>query len=142
MTLVDMEVGDGATVCRTQGSLSVVGPGATVGPWAYLRPGTELGAEAKIGTFVETKNANIGAGVKDSAPVLRRRRNDRHRDEHRCLVGLRQLRRGVQAPHDGRRPLPDGQRHDVCRARDVQRVRAYSEPGPSSAVTFRLVLSC
>ena len=55
-TLVDMEVGDGATVCRTQGSLSVVGPGATVGPWAYLRPGTELGAEAKIGTFVETKN--------------------------------------------------------------------------------------
>jgi bifunctional UDP-N-acetylglucosamine pyrophosphorylase/glucosamine-1-phosphate N-acetyltransferase len=63
-TLVDMEVGDGATVCRTQGSLSVVGPGATVGPWAYLRPGTELGAEAKIGTFVETKNANIGAGSK------------------------------------------------------------------------------
>ena len=63
-TLTDMEVGDGATVCRTQGSLSVVGPGATVGPWAYLRPGTELGAEAKIGTFVETKNANIGAGSK------------------------------------------------------------------------------
>jgi bifunctional UDP-N-acetylglucosamine pyrophosphorylase/glucosamine-1-phosphate N-acetyltransferase len=55
-----MEVGDGATVCRTQASLSVVGPGASVGPWAYLRPGTELGAEAKIGTFVETKNANIG----------------------------------------------------------------------------------
>lgn len=63
-TLTDMEVGDGATVCRTQGSLSVIGPGATVGPWAYLRPGTELGAEGKIGTFVETKNSNIGAGAK------------------------------------------------------------------------------
>jgi len=63
-TLVDMEVGDGATVCRTQGSLSVVGPGATVGPWAYLRPGTELGAQAKVGTFVETKNATIGVGSK------------------------------------------------------------------------------
>ena len=63
-TLTDMEVGDGATVCRTQGSLSVVGPGAAVGPWAYLRPGTELGADGKIGTFVETKNANIGAGSK------------------------------------------------------------------------------
>jgi bifunctional UDP-N-acetylglucosamine pyrophosphorylase/glucosamine-1-phosphate N-acetyltransferase len=63
-TLTDMEVGDGATVCRTHGSLSVVGPGATVGPWAYLRPGTELGAEGKIGTFVETKNSNIGAGAK------------------------------------------------------------------------------
>ncbi|MGV1008000.1 MAG: bifunctional UDP-N-acetylglucosamine diphosphorylase/glucosamine-1-phosphate N-acetyltransferase GlmU [Dermatophilaceae bacterium] len=63
-TLTDMEVGDGATVCRTHGSLSVIGPGATVGPWAYLRPGTELGAEGKIGTFVETKNSNIGPGAK------------------------------------------------------------------------------
>ncbi len=63
-TLTDMEVGDGATVCRTQGSLSVVGPGATVGPWSYLRPGTELGADGKIGTFVETKNASFGAGTK------------------------------------------------------------------------------
>ena len=63
-TLTDMEVGDGATVCRTQGTLSVVGPGASVGPWAYLRPGTELGADGKIGTFVETKNTRIGVGSK------------------------------------------------------------------------------
>ncbi|MBK8470246.1 MAG: bifunctional UDP-N-acetylglucosamine diphosphorylase/glucosamine-1-phosphate N-acetyltransferase GlmU [Candidatus Phosphoribacter sp.] len=61
-TLTDMEVGEGATVCRTQGSLSVVGPGASVGPWALLRPGTELGAEGKIGSFVETKNVAIGVG--------------------------------------------------------------------------------
>ncbi len=63
-TLTDMEVGDGATVCRTQGSLSVVGPGASVGPYAYLRPGTELGAEGRIGAFCETKNSSIGQGAK------------------------------------------------------------------------------
>ena len=49
---------------RTHGSLAVIGAGATVGPFAYLRPGTDLGAEGKIGTFVETKNAAIGAGAK------------------------------------------------------------------------------
>ncbi|MDP9165385.1 MAG: bifunctional UDP-N-acetylglucosamine diphosphorylase/glucosamine-1-phosphate N-acetyltransferase GlmU, partial [Actinomycetota bacterium] len=47
-----------------QGSSALIGDGAVVGPFAYLRPGTELGAEGKIGTFVETKNATIGAGTK------------------------------------------------------------------------------
>src|SRR5690606_25984056 len=37
---------------------------ATVGPFAYLRPGTELGGGGKIGAFVETKNAQIGRGSK------------------------------------------------------------------------------
>ena len=63
-TLTDVTVGDGATVIRTHGSSSVIGDGAVVGPFAYLRPGTELGADGKIGTFVETKNAIIGAGTK------------------------------------------------------------------------------
>ncbi len=63
-TLTDVEVGAGATVVRTHGSLAVIGDGATVGPFSYLRPGTELGAGGKIGTFVETKNAQIGAGSK------------------------------------------------------------------------------
>jgi bifunctional UDP-N-acetylglucosamine pyrophosphorylase / glucosamine-1-phosphate N-acetyltransferase len=63
-TLIDVEVGAGATVVRTHGSLSVIGPGGTVGPFAYLRPGTVLGQGGKIGTFVETKNAQIGAGAK------------------------------------------------------------------------------
>ena len=63
-TLVDVEVGEGATVTRTHGSLAVIGTGATVGPFAYLRPGTQLGEKGKIGTFVETKNAQIGAGAK------------------------------------------------------------------------------
>ena len=67
-TLIDVEVGEQAVVTRTQASLSVIGPGANVGPYAHLRPGTTLGADGKIGTFVETKNARIGAGAK--APHL------------------------------------------------------------------------
>jgi bifunctional UDP-N-acetylglucosamine pyrophosphorylase/glucosamine-1-phosphate N-acetyltransferase len=63
-TLRDVEVGARASVVRTHGSDARIGEGASVGPFAYLRPGTELGADGKIGTFVETKNAQIGAGSK------------------------------------------------------------------------------
>ena len=63
-TLTDTEVGEGAVVRRTDATLSVIGAGASVGPFAYLRPGTELGADGKIGTFVETKNSTIGEGSK------------------------------------------------------------------------------
>ncbi|MET0297552.1 MAG: bifunctional UDP-N-acetylglucosamine diphosphorylase/glucosamine-1-phosphate N-acetyltransferase GlmU, partial [Microbacterium sp.] len=63
-TLVDCEVGEDATVKRTDGTLAVIGAGATVGPFAYLRPGTYLGEKGKIGTFVETKNSTIGEGSK------------------------------------------------------------------------------
>jgi bifunctional UDP-N-acetylglucosamine pyrophosphorylase / glucosamine-1-phosphate N-acetyltransferase len=67
-TLIDVEVGEDAVVTRTHASLSVIGPGANVGPYAHLRPGTTLGAGGKIGTFVEAKNARIGRGAK--APHL------------------------------------------------------------------------
>ncbi len=63
-TLVDCEVGEGATIKRTDATLAVIGAGASVGPFAYLRPGTYLGADGKIGTFVETKNSTIGPGSK------------------------------------------------------------------------------
>lgn len=63
-TLVDVEVGERATIVRAHASLSIIGAGATVGPYAYLRPGTQLGADGKIGTFVETKNARIADGGK------------------------------------------------------------------------------
>jgi bifunctional UDP-N-acetylglucosamine pyrophosphorylase/glucosamine-1-phosphate N-acetyltransferase len=63
-TLTDMRIGAGASVVRTHGSRSTIGPGAKVGPFAYLRPGTVLGTDGKIGTFVETKNATIGTGSK------------------------------------------------------------------------------
>jgi bifunctional UDP-N-acetylglucosamine pyrophosphorylase / glucosamine-1-phosphate N-acetyltransferase len=43
---------------------AVVGPGALVGPFCYLRPGTVLGAHSKAGTFVEVKNSSLGEGTK------------------------------------------------------------------------------
>lgn len=63
-TLVDCEVGENAVVKRTDATLSVIGAGASVGPFAYLRPNTVLDADGKIGTFVETKNSHIGEGSK------------------------------------------------------------------------------
>ncbi len=63
-TLSDCEVGEDAIVRRTDATLAVIGARATVGPWAYLRPGTYLGEGGKIGTFVETKNSTIGPGSK------------------------------------------------------------------------------
>lgn len=63
-TLVDCEVGEGVRIRRSEATLAVFAPGAQVGPFSYIRPGTELGAGGKIGAFVETKNAKIGAGSK------------------------------------------------------------------------------
>lgn len=63
-TLKDCEIGTGARVVRTHAELAVVGDAATVGPFSYLRPGTQLGARGKVGGFVETKNAVIGDGAK------------------------------------------------------------------------------
>ena len=63
-TLRNVEVGAEATVVRTHGNDAVVGVRACVGPFAYLRPGTEIGEGGKIGTFVEAKNSRIGAGAK------------------------------------------------------------------------------
>lgn len=63
-TLVDCSIGAGATVIRTHGTQARIGAGGVVGPFAYLRPGAVLGDRGKIGTFVEVKNAEIGAGSK------------------------------------------------------------------------------
>ncbi len=63
-TLTDVTVGAGASVVRTHGRESEIGPGASVGPFAYLRPGVRLGTDSKIGTFVEVKNSEIGTGTK------------------------------------------------------------------------------
>jgi bifunctional UDP-N-acetylglucosamine pyrophosphorylase / glucosamine-1-phosphate N-acetyltransferase len=63
-TLKDCEIGRHARVVRTHAELAVIEDQASVGPFAYLRPGTTLGTGGKIGTFVETKNAHIGDGAK------------------------------------------------------------------------------
>ena len=63
-TLTDMKVGRGAKVIRTHGEKSVIGPDANVGPFTFIRPGTDLGEGGKLGGFVEAKNAQIGRGSK------------------------------------------------------------------------------
>lgn len=63
-TLTDVSVGEGAQVVRTHAYGAEIGPEASVGPFAYLRPGTSLGEGSKVGAYVETKQATIGAGAK------------------------------------------------------------------------------
>lgn len=61
----DSEVADGAVVepySVLDGAR--IGPGCRVGPFARLRPGTVLEAGARVGNFVEVKNARLGAGAK------------------------------------------------------------------------------
>jgi len=62
--LVDTIVGEDVTISYSVTREAEVGDGATVGPYAHLRPGTRLGRGAKIGNFVETKNSEIGEGAK------------------------------------------------------------------------------
>jgi bifunctional UDP-N-acetylglucosamine pyrophosphorylase/glucosamine-1-phosphate N-acetyltransferase len=63
-TLRDTRVGEGATVTRTVAEDVEIGPGATVGPFTYLRPGTRLGPRSKAGAYVEMKAAVVGEGSK------------------------------------------------------------------------------
>ncbi len=45
---------------------STVGDGAKIGPFAHLRPESEIGEDAHVGNFVETKKTRLGKGAKAS----------------------------------------------------------------------------
>ncbi|MDC9724822.1 MAG: bifunctional UDP-N-acetylglucosamine diphosphorylase/glucosamine-1-phosphate N-acetyltransferase GlmU [Gammaproteobacteria bacterium] len=61
----DSEIGEGSTIlANSMIDSSTVAANVNIGPFARLRPGTVLADSAKIGNFVETKNANIGEGSK------------------------------------------------------------------------------
>ncbi len=60
------EIGDGSDVQNSVVLNSVVGKNTTVGPYAYLRPGTKIGDRCRVGDFVEVKNSSIGDGTKVS----------------------------------------------------------------------------
>ena len=64
--LTDCTVGDNVTINSSQCNESVIDSGAHVGPFAYIRPNCHVGAEVKVGDFVELKNSVIGAGTKIS----------------------------------------------------------------------------
>ncbi len=122
-TLTNVALGDDVTVLHTYAIDCEVRSGASVGPFAYLRPGTLLREKAKIGTFVEVKNSDIGEGTKvphlsylgdtDVGPGIEPRRRVHHR----------QLRRGQQAPHHDRRRREGQRRHVVRGAGDRRRQR-------------------
>jgi bifunctional UDP-N-acetylglucosamine pyrophosphorylase / glucosamine-1-phosphate N-acetyltransferase len=63
-TLIDADLGDRVHVPHSYLDSCQVGDEASVGPFAYLRPGAVLGDGAKAGTFVEIKNSTIAAGAK------------------------------------------------------------------------------
>nr|MCS5570173.1 bifunctional UDP-N-acetylglucosamine diphosphorylase/glucosamine-1-phosphate N-acetyltransferase GlmU [Pseudomonadales bacterium] len=65
--IVDSTLEDGVTIqnhCEI--TRSRIAKGARIGPFAHLRPESDIGAEVKIGNFVEIKKAAIGAGTKAS----------------------------------------------------------------------------
>jgi len=63
-TLIDARLGEGVLVPHSYLLDCTVDDGCQIGPYAYLRPGTELAAGAKAGSFVEIKNSTIGEGAK------------------------------------------------------------------------------
>jgi bifunctional UDP-N-acetylglucosamine pyrophosphorylase/glucosamine-1-phosphate N-acetyltransferase len=63
-TLIDATLGHETRVVHSYVQGAQVDAGASVGPFAYLRPGAHLHEGAKAGTFVEIKNSEIGRGTK------------------------------------------------------------------------------
>ncbi len=63
-TVTDSRIDDGARVIHSYLVDAEVGVNVSVGPFAYLRPGTILREGSKVGTFVEVKNSDVGAGAK------------------------------------------------------------------------------
>lgn len=62
--LTDSTVGDGCTITKSVLNQAAVGDRANIGPFAYLRPGSCLAEDVKVGDFAELKNAKIGRGSK------------------------------------------------------------------------------
>lgn len=62
----DCRIADGVEIQSSVLLESSVGEGTKVGPFAYVRPGSSVGAHCKIGDFVEVKNSDFGDGSKAS----------------------------------------------------------------------------
>ena len=63
-SLTDTVVSAGARVIRSHIEGAVIHEGAQVGPFSYLRPGADIGEEAKVGAFVEIKNSTLNRQAK------------------------------------------------------------------------------
>ncbi len=65
-TIIDSEIGENCVVKNSYIEESIVHNGVNIGPFAHLRPNSEIFDNAKIGNFVEIKNSKIGDGSKVS----------------------------------------------------------------------------
>ena len=106
--LVDARSGAGAQIldhCLLREC--VVEAGASVGPFAHLRPGEPRRARGpRWATSWSSRRRTLGDGRQGPAPQLPRRRHDRARGEHRRRHHHLQLRRRRQAPDARSRPAP------------------------------------
>lgn len=64
--IVDSVIDDGVNIQCSVILESTIGSRTKVGPFAYLRPGSHIGRDAKVGDFVEVKNSTMGDGAKAS----------------------------------------------------------------------------
>ena len=62
----DSKIGDGTDIMSSVITESAVGERTHIGPFAYLRPGSKIGNDCKVGDFVEIKNSSFGDGTKAS----------------------------------------------------------------------------
>ncbi len=64
--LVSSKIGDGVEIINSVVLESSIDKDTHVGPFAYVRPGSTIGSEVKIGDFVEVKKSKIGDKTKIS----------------------------------------------------------------------------
>jgi bifunctional UDP-N-acetylglucosamine pyrophosphorylase/glucosamine-1-phosphate N-acetyltransferase len=64
--IVDSNINNGAKIHSSVIEQSIVGENTTVGPYAHLRPNSNLGKNVRVGNFCEIKNSTIGDGTKVS----------------------------------------------------------------------------
>ncbi|MGM9998465.1 MAG: bifunctional UDP-N-acetylglucosamine diphosphorylase/glucosamine-1-phosphate N-acetyltransferase GlmU [Candidatus Bruticola sp.] len=62
--ITDSSIGSHSSIVHSVLNEATVGNGVNIGPFAYLRPHANIADRAKVGDFVEIKNANIGEGTK------------------------------------------------------------------------------
>ena len=64
--IVDSEIGNRTSVHSSVVLASKIGDETTVGPFAHIRPESDLGDRVRIGNFVEVKKSTLGSGSKAS----------------------------------------------------------------------------
>ena len=101
--LIDTEVGDRCRVSFAVANLAVLGEDVDAGPFAYLRPGAELGRWCPCGQLRRDQGFHGGSRLEGAAPVVRGRRHDRRRTPTSApATVVRELRRLRQTSDQGR----------------------------------------